>query len=96
MVVTLPQDALLSEQLDRAVARAIGADVGRGCQAETVFEAYGRTGIEPEQILDKIAEPALAEWSTEPVRESERTLKSREGTRRGQCHDREVALERQQ
>src|SRR5690348_213049 len=93
MVVLLLPDALLSENLDGAIARAMHADVRPLEQPVADFEADLRAAVEFEEIVEHVA-PAASERAQKPVRHAKRKLPVRHPERRRQGHEVEVRLER--
>ena len=79
--VALLQQAVLREELDRPVARAVDADLQAAHQAEAVFQPDLRAGVEPEEILEQVAEVALSQRPAEAVGHAKRALEPRHAQR---------------
>ena len=91
-VVFLLQPAVLREELDRPVARAVDADLGTAHDAEPVLEADLRAAVEAEEILGEVTEIALPERTRKAMRDAERALVFRDAQRSRQIDEREVRL----
>ena len=72
--VALVQEIVLTEDLNRAVARPVHADLRPRKQSVSNLEPNLRAPIDPERIGQEVAEVALAERSGKAVRHPERPL----------------------
>ena len=91
-MVFLLQPAVLREELDRPVARAVDADLRASHDAEPVLEADLRAAVEAEEIRGEVTEIALPERTRKAMRDAERALVLRDAQRRRQVDEREVRL----
>src|SRR5690606_21043760 len=89
----LGQNALLAEELDALVARAVHADLRAAPQAPADLEADLRAAVEAERVRQQIAEVPLAERTREAVRDPEAPLPARHAQRRRQRGEIEVGLQ---
>ena len=77
LAVSLLQHALLREQLDRAIAGPVDADLSTGEKAVPHLQAHLRAAIDPEEIRYEVAEVATAKLTGEAVGDAKRPLVAR-------------------
>ena len=92
--LVLLQQRVLPEDLDRAIAGAVDADLRARAQPVAQLEADLRARVEAEEVGQQIAEIAAAERTREAVRHAERDLVLRQAQRRRQRGEIEVGLQR--
>jgi len=92
--ITLVQERVLPEKLDRAIARSVDTDLRSRHEAITQFETNLRAAVEREQVRRQIAEIPLTERTRKPVGHPERQLVHRHPQRRRQRCEVEVWLKR--
>ncbi len=92
--IALTQRLVLQEELNRALARPMDAELRSRDDPEAVLEADLRAAIEAEEVRRQVAERSLAEGPREAVRDAERAAEAGNAQRRRQPDDREVRLRR--
>ena len=91
--VPFAEEALLPEDLNGAVARAVDADLRARQQAVTELEADLRPSIDAEAVRDEVAEITLAERPREAMGDPEREPVFGHPQRGRQADEREIGLE---
>ena len=76
-VVALLERAVLREELDRPVARAVDADLRPSHDAEAVLESDLGTVVETEEIREQVAEVTLTERTRKAMGQAEYALVTR-------------------